>query len=67
MLQKEVNKKYLGRVLAYNDMIFMLSNTLTTFFIGFMATQFDISIVTFILGCMFFIVALYYKYLYKKD
>lgn len=61
MLQNEVEKKYLGRVIAYNDMTFMISNVLTTFFIGLMATKVDLDIITFTLGVAFFLVALYYQ------
>ena len=61
MLQEEVSKQYLGRVLAYNEMIFMLVNIFTTFFIGLMATLIGLDIVTAILGISFFGVAYYYK------
>ena len=61
MLQNEVEKKYIGRVVAYNDMIFMVSNVLTTFFIGIMATKVDLGIITILLGIAFFIVAIYYQ------
>ncbi len=61
MLQNEVEKKYMGRVVAYNDMIFMVSNVLTTFFIGIMATKVDLGIISILLGVAFFIVAIYYQ------
>lgn len=61
MLQNEVEKKYLGRVIAYNDMIFMITNILTTFFIGLMATKVGLDIITIILGLAFFLIALYYQ------
>lgn len=60
-LQEEVEEKYLGRVISYNDMIFMLSNVITTFFIGIMAGLLPLNIITIIIGCAFFAVALYYK------
>ncbi len=61
MLQEEVEKKYLGRVLAYNEMIFMLSTVLTTFFIGLMASLVSLNIITMLLGMAFIAVAYYYK------
>lgn len=60
-IQERVEHKYLGRVISYNDMIFMLSNVLTTFFIGIMAGLIPLSVITTILGVGFFIVAIYYK------
>lgn len=61
MLQEQVDQNYLGRVLAYNEMFFMLMNIITTFFIGFMATQVGLNIITVILGISFFGVAYYFK------
>lgn len=61
MLQEEVKQEYLGRVLSYNEMIFMLSNILTTLFIGFMATFVSLDIITTILAAMFILTAIYYR------
>ena len=61
MLQQNVKPEYLGRVIAYNDMAFMISNIVTTFFIGLMTTHIGLDTITFILGTMFFIVAIYYR------
>ncbi len=61
LIQENVESKYLGRVISYNDMIFMVSNVITTFFIGIMASLTSLSNITVIIGCAFFIVALYYK------
>jgi len=61
MLQEEVERKYLGRVLAYNEMIFMLSTVATTFFIGLMASIVTLDIITILLGAAFIGVAYYYK------
>ena len=60
-LQERVDKKYLGRVLAYNEMFFMLSMALTTFFIGFMASYVTLNTITILLGLGFICVAIYYK------
>jgi len=61
MLQDEVEEQYLGRVLAYNEMVFMLGNVCTTFFIGIMASFVSLQVISIILGLTFFLVAFYYK------
>ena len=61
MLQEEVDSSYLGRVLAYNEMIFMVANICTTLFIGLMASLVGLDIITAILGCGFLAIAYYYK------
>ncbi|WP_044417540.1 MFS transporter [Halarcobacter anaerophilus] len=65
LIQEKVEDKYLGRVISYNDMIFMLSNIITTFFIGIMAGFISLEFVTAFLGIGFFLVAIYYKWLKK--
>lgn len=61
MLQDKVESQYLGRVLAYNEMVFMMGNVITTFFIGIMASYISLDFISVILGSMFLIVAIYYK------
>lgn len=61
LLQEKVEKKYLGRVISYNDMIFMVSNVITTLFIGLMADLISLQLITIIIGFAFFAVAIYYK------
>jgi len=67
MIQEETEQYYMGRVISYNDMFFMLSNVLTALFIGFAAKE-EISLesVTAILGIGFFFFALYYQWFKKK-
>lgn len=60
-IQERVESKYLGRVISYNDMIFMLSNVITTLFIGIMADLIPLWSITIIIGLAFFTVAIYYK------
>ena len=61
LIQEETNPKYMGRVISYNDMFFMLSNVATALFIGY-ASQGEISLesITVSLGLGFLLVALYY-------
>ena len=61
MLQEKVDSKYLGRVLAYNEMMFMTVNVSTTFFIGLMASLVGLDIITIVLAAGFFGVAYYYR------
>ena len=61
MLQERVEEKYLGRVLAYNEMVFMLSMALTTIFIDVVANYILLNFITILLGIAFLIVAIYYK------
>lgn len=61
LLQEKVEQKYLGRVISYNDMIFMVTNVVTTLFIGIMAELIPLELITIIIGCVFFVVAIYYK------
>ncbi len=61
LLQEKVEHQYLGRVLAYNEMVFMFSNITTTLFIGAMASIVGLDIITIILGSLFITVGFYYK------
>ena len=67
MLQDEVEEQYLGRVLAYNEMVFMLGNVTTTFFIGIMASFISLQFISIFLGLAFLIVAYYYKRVFLKE
>ena len=46
LLQDRCDNKYIGRVISYNDMVFMMANVLTTFFIGSMAHITTTTIIT---------------------
>jgi len=66
LIQENTDNKYLGRVISYNDMIFMMTTVVTTIFIGIMAELIPLKIITIILGFAFFIVSIYYKWLKNK-
>lgn len=61
LIQEETDPKYMGRVISYNDMFFMLSNVATALFIGY-AVKWGLSLenITFTLGFGFLVVAGYY-------
>ena len=65
LLQNECDEKYLGRVISYNDMFFMISCIITTLFIGLMASLTSLAIITIILGLAFIIFAYYYTRILK--
>jgi MFS family permease len=66
LIQEETDAKYMGRVISYNDMFFMLSNITTALFIGY-ASKWGLSLeaITMTLGFGFFVVAMYYLW-FKK-
>ena len=65
LIQNKCDEKYIGRVISYNDMIFMLSCVLTTLFIGLMASLTSTDIITILLGEGFLAFAFYYKRILK--
>jgi MFS family permease len=73
MLQKEIEVEYLGRVIAYNDMIFMIFNISVTFFVGYAAKLgVELYIITLTMGMGFILTGIYYlwfkkRYLYNID
>jgi hypothetical protein len=64
-LQENIEQKYLGRVLAYNEMLFMFVNIITTLFIGIMASLVGLNIITIILGSLFIFIAIVFRTIYK--
>lgn len=68
LLQKNIEKKYYGRIVAYNDMLFLSSAAFTSYMIGFLATHsFSLEAITAIMGSGFFIGAIYYKYVLQSQ
>jgi len=67
MIQKEIELEFLGRVIAYNDMIFMMSNISIILFIGY-ASQAGMELrdITIIMGIGFLITGAYYFWFKKR-
>ncbi len=65
LLQDKCDEKYIGRVISYNDMFFMLSCITTTLFIGLMASLTSVDIITILLGVGFLAFAFYYTRILK--
>ena len=67
LVQQETDPHYMGRVISYNDMIFMLSNATTALFIG-VAYQWGLTLsaITLLLGSGFLLFALYYRWFQER-
>ena len=65
LLQEKCDEKYIGRVISYNDMFFMISCIVTTMFIGLMASLTSLAIITSLLGLAFIAFAFYYTRILK--
>jgi MFS family permease len=68
LLQKNIDKKYYGRIVAYNDMLFLSSAAFTSYMIGYLATiEYSLENITFLMGLGFIIGAVYYNYVIKSE
>ena len=67
LVQQETDPHFMGRVISYNDMLFMLSNAITALFIGY-AYTFGLSLetVTILLGSGFVLFAIYYRWFQRR-
>ncbi len=69
LLQQNIEEKYYGRIVAYNDMLFLSTAAFTSFMIGFLAEHsVSLEMITALLGAGFFLAALYFSWIikYKK-
>jgi len=63
LIQEEIDPKFMGRVISYNDMFFMLANVLVALFIGYGAEWgLSLDTITVILGSGFIVTAGYYAW-----
>ncbi|MDD2789433.1 MAG: MFS transporter [Sulfurimonas sp.] len=68
LLQKNIDKKYYGRIVAYNDMLFLSSAAFTSYMIGYLATlEYSLGFITFLIGLGFAIGAIYYRWILKTQ
>lgn len=66
ILQKNIDQKYYGRIVAYNDMLFLSTASFTSFMIGFLAHRsFSLPLITFLMGSVFIVGALYFRWIVK--
>jgi uncharacterized protein YacL len=62
LIQNNTEEKYLGRVLAYNDMIFMSFNVIVSLMIGYLSSVgISHQTITIVLALGFVITATFYK------
>ncbi len=68
LLQKNIEEKYYGRIVAYNDMLFLSSAAFTSYMIGFLATHdFSLETIAIIMGVAFMIGGIYYAWVLKRE
>jgi MFS family permease len=68
LLQKNIEEKYYGRIVAYNDMLFLSSAAFTSFMIGYLASNdYTLESITVFIGFGFILGALYFKWVVKTQ
>ena len=66
LLQKNIEEKYYGRIVAYNDMLFLSSAAFTSFMIGFLAThEFSLEQIAIVISGGFMLGGFYFAWLLK--
>lgn len=64
LLQQHTNEEFYGRVVAYNDMIFLIAGGVASLLIGLLVQQqFSLGAIAVILGSVFVIASLYYRWI----
>ena len=68
LLQKNIQEKYYGRIVAYNDMLFLSSAAFTSYMIGFLASySFSLEFISVLIGSAFFTGAFYFMWILKTQ
>lgn len=68
LLQKNIEEKYYGRIVAYNDMLFLSMAAFTSYMIGFLAEDgFSLESIASIMGCGFVVGAIYFTWILKTQ
>lgn len=68
LLQKNIESKYYGRIVAYNDMLFLTSASLTSYMIGYLATKdFSLEAITAFIGIGFIVGGAYFTWVLKTQ
>jgi len=66
LIQKHTDKKYYGRVVAYNDMLFLFTGAMSSMIVGILIeSSWSIGSVLYLLGGCFIVVAVYYMFVKK--
>lgn len=68
LLQKNIEQKYYGRIVAYNDMLFLSSAAFTSMMIGVFASGgFSLELITVVIGLGFIVGAIYFAWIIKTQ
>lgn len=68
LLQQNIDSKYYGRIVAYNDMLFLAAATFMSYMVGFLATKgYSLEFITSLIGFMFIVGALYFRWVIKSQ
>jgi MFS family permease len=68
LLQKNIDEKYYGRIVAYNDMLFLSMAVFVSFMIGFLATNsYSLESITFLIGVGFMVGGIYFRWIIKTQ
>ena len=68
LLQKNIEEQYYGRIVAYNDMLFLISAAATSLMIGALASSdYSLEFITFILGSGFIVGGVYFAWVLKTQ
>ena len=68
LLQKNIEEKYYGRIVAYNDMLFLSVAAFTSYMVGFLAThEYSLEFITVLIALGFFVGALYLIWILKSQ
>lgn len=67
MIQKNADKEYHGRVIAYTDMIYLSFSAIISMLMGFLfEIGLSLELITGLLAMIFIFAAFYWKWFYKK-
>ena len=67
LLQQHTDKAYYGRIVAYNDMVFLLTVALISIVVGLMVEAgLSLALITAMLGSVFFVAAIYFIWLRRR-
>lgn len=68
LLQKNIDEKYYGRIVAYNDMLFLSMAAFTSFMIGYLReNSFSLEVIAMIMAGGFLSGAVYYTWVLKTQ
>lgn len=68
LLQKNIDKKYYGRIVAYNDMLFLSAAAFTSYMIGYLASlNFSLPFIASVIGCGFIVGSIYFIWIIKTQ